>query len=91
MTHQDIFRKALSMPSAERAGPAQALLNSLDDTEPGMSEHAVERAWGELAERRLCAVESGAASTIPANQVMRTLHERIGQSVWDNPTESRPG
>ncbi len=81
MTHQDIFRKALSMPSAERAGLAQALLNSLDDTEPGMSEHAVERAWGELAERRLRAVESGAASTIPANQVMRTLRQAVRRSI----------
>ena len=56
--------------------PGQALVQSLDDAEPEMSE-GVEREWDQLADQRWQAVENGTTQTVPANQVMQALRERF--------------
>jgi len=69
MTQQteELLRKALSLPDAERAELAGSLLASLDTT----IDPDVDAAWQQELARRLDEVRSGKVATIPWDQVQR--------------------
>ncbi len=58
--------KVMKLPAEERARLAERLISSLD---PKIDPDAQEL-WVEEAERRLDEIESGAAASVPASQVI---------------------
>jgi len=62
-----IEREALLLPVSDRAKLAHKLLLSLED----MSEHEIEEAWLDEAERRAAEIDQGIVQLIPAEEVSR--------------------
>ena len=62
----------MRMSAPEKARLAEELLASLDA--PDQAE--IDAAWGDEAERRIDALDSGATKTIPAPDVFRDLQDR---------------
>ncbi|HUK51938.1 MAG TPA: addiction module protein [Candidatus Binatia bacterium] len=69
----EILKRALALPSAERADVAAVLMNSLDPAENA----AVEAAWSDEIARRIEEVDSGRARTIPWEEVCRRVAAKI--------------
>jgi putative addiction module component (TIGR02574 family) len=69
---KDVFREAFELPEDQRATLAGLLIESLElPPEPD-----VEAAWAEEAKRRWQDIESGAAPTIPWEEVRAKLFRR---------------
>lgn len=73
MTIEDLEAAALSLDPKGRARLAERLLESLENLSP--AENA--RIWADEALRRAAALESGALSSRPANEVFRDAQRRI--------------
>jgi putative addiction module component (TIGR02574 family) len=71
----ELYRQAVELPENDRAELAGLLLESLE-AEPDPD---IEVAWAEEIERRVRDIESGAAKTIPWEQVRAELHARRGE------------
>jgi hypothetical protein len=72
MTIEEIKREALRLNAGTRAELAHALLSSLD----GLSDAEVERLWLDEAARRDTEMDSGDASSLPAQDVLAWARSR---------------
>jgi hypothetical protein len=68
----DIIREASALPVEERARVVDSLLRTLNTTDP-----EIERAWAEVAERRLAELRSGAARPVPLDEAIARIQERL--------------
>lgn len=73
MSLEELEAAALKLDSKSRARLAERLLESLENLSP--EENA--RIWAEEAQRRVAALESGALSSRPADEVFREAQGRI--------------
>lgn len=64
----DLLKRALALPSEERAALANTLLDSLDT-----SDQSVQEAWDEEVARRIEDLKAGKAVTVPWEQLHREL------------------
>jgi putative addiction module component (TIGR02574 family) len=69
----DILKQALELKEEERAELASLLIESLDE----LGEDGVEAAWVIEIERRMAELDSGAAKTLPWDEVREKLHGRL--------------
>ena len=69
----EILRQALSLPEAERAEVAGALIESIEPS-PDLD---VEQAWREEVTRRSADVHAGRAKTVPWEVVREQLYARL--------------
>jgi putative addiction module component (TIGR02574 family) len=67
---QRLLREALDLPPKTRGQLAASLLDSLDD---GAADAGAERAWAREIDRRLDALDSGKAKTVPWREVEKGL------------------
>ncbi|MGA3057510.1 MAG: addiction module protein [Candidatus Limnocylindrales bacterium] len=72
MTIEEIKREALRLDPERRAELAHALLSSLDS----LSEAEIERLWADEAARRDAELDSGTASSSPAEDVLSRARSR---------------
>lgn len=72
---ESLLETALALPADSRATLAEKLLESLDV--PGQAE--IDSAWVAEALKRLAAVESGEARTVPVDEVFRAISARKSQ------------
>lgn len=71
MTREELEGQARELPREDRAGLAEALIQSLDD------EAEVERAWEEEIRRRLEELRNGTVETIPVEKVLAELEDLV--------------
>jgi putative addiction module component (TIGR02574 family) len=64
----DLLKRALALPSEERAALANTLLDSLET-----SNESVEEAWDQEVARRIEDLKAGKAVTVPWEQLHREL------------------
>lgn len=69
-----VLKEALTLPEADRADIAGALLNSLERVE----EADVEAAWREEVAARVAALDAGEVETIPWKDLRDRLFARLG-------------
>ena len=69
----DLLKLALGLPVEERAALANSLLDSLDDEGSASAEDA----WNREVSRRMTALNSGEAVTVPWEEVQRQLRARV--------------
>jgi putative addiction module component (TIGR02574 family) len=73
-THaEQILQSALSLPPDDRVEIAESLIQSLDEERAA----EIEAAWAEEIKRRLESIDKGQAQFIPADEVMRSMRERL--------------
>ena len=65
---KDLIERAKRLPISERAAVVEALLDSMDPTDPSRDEN-----WAQEAALRLAAFESGELSAIDAEEVLSKL------------------
>lgn len=70
-----VLRQALSLPEADRADIAGALLQSLEPAE----ESDIEAAWREEVAARVAALDAGEVETIPWEDLRDRLVARLGE------------
>jgi hypothetical protein len=73
---EKIAALAMALPEQSRAVLAIKLIASLD-SEPAESLEAVERAWVEVAEKRMQDIKSGKVTTRPAHEAMGEIRARF--------------
>ena len=71
---KDVFREAFELPESDRATLAGLLIESLEPP----PEADVEELWAAEAERRWREIETGAADTLPWEEVRARLFRRRG-------------
>ncbi len=69
----DILQTALSLAPAERAEIAASLIASLD---PQASEE-IDAAWADEIKRRIDQIDRGEVQLVPADDVLRSMRERL--------------
>ena len=69
---EQILRSALSLPEAERAEIAAALIHSLDT----QADEAVDEAWAAEIERRIATIDNGEVALIPFDDVLAEMRRR---------------
>jgi putative addiction module component (TIGR02574 family) len=70
---ENLLQSALSLPANDRAEIAASLIESLDEE----TEADVEAAWVDEVKRRLESIDKGEVQLIPAEEVMRSMRERL--------------
>jgi putative addiction module component (TIGR02574 family) len=70
---EHLLQTALSLPPKERAEIAVSLIESLDE----QSEADIEAAWAEEIKRRIESIDKGEVQLVPADEVMRSMRERL--------------
>ncbi|HEX9981939.1 MAG TPA: addiction module protein [Thermoanaerobaculia bacterium] len=70
---KEVFREVFALPDSDRATLAGLLIESLESPLPDPD---VEELWANEAERRWREIESGAAATIPWDEVRAKLFRR---------------
>jgi len=70
----DLLKRALALPSEERAALANTLLDSLDSTD-----QSVDEAWDEEVARRMKDLKTGKAVTVPWEQLHRELLAMVNE------------
>jgi putative addiction module component (TIGR02574 family) len=70
----DLLKRALALPSDERAALANTLLDSLEP-----SHESVQEAWDEEVARRIADLKAGRAVTIPWEQLERELLAMVNE------------
>ncbi len=68
-----LLDEALRLPAEARAHLAAELLRSLDQEEEPLDEAEYDRAWGDVIERRLREIETGAATPVPWSDARRRI------------------
>ena len=71
---KDIIREASALPVEERALVIDSLLRTLTPPDP-----EVERAWAEVARRRLDDLRSGRVKPIPGDRVFAKIRKRFSR------------
>jgi len=71
----DLLKRALALPSADRADIASVLINSLDPEEDA----AVRAAWDAEIARRIEELDSGKAQTISLEEVCRRIAAAVAK------------
>jgi putative addiction module component (TIGR02574 family) len=74
----DLLKRALALPSDERAALANTLLDSLDTPKESATE-SVEEAWDQEAARRIEDLKTGKAMTVPWEQLHRELLAMVNE------------
>lgn len=69
----DILRNALSLAPSERAEIAASLIASLDS----QVSDEIEAAWSEEIKLRISQIDGGEVQLVPADEVIRSMHERM--------------
>jgi len=69
----EILKKALTLPVAERAELASSLIESLD----GEKDRSVESAWDKKIVRRMAELDSGKVKPVSLDQARRRLSSAI--------------
>ena len=69
---EQILQSALSLPEAERAEIAVALIHSLDT----QVDDAVDEAWAMEIERRIATIDKGEVALIPFDDVLAEMRRR---------------
>jgi putative addiction module component (TIGR02574 family) len=69
----EILKRALTLPVAERAELASSLIESLDDA----TDKSVEAAWDEEIVRRMAELDSGKVKPVSLEQARRRLSSAI--------------
>lgn len=72
---QAVLKEALTLPEADRADIAGALLESLQPAE----EAGVEAAWREEVAARVAALDAGEVETTPWEEVRNRLFARLSE------------
>ena len=70
----DLLKRALALPSDERAALANTLLDSLEASNP-----SIEEAWDEEVARRIQDLKAGKAVTVPWEQLHRELMAMVNE------------
>jgi putative addiction module component (TIGR02574 family) len=70
---QQILQSALSLSPDDRVEIAEWLMLSLDKEVAS----EIETAWAEEIQRRIDSLDSGRVKTIPADDIMREMRERL--------------
>ncbi|HUT56114.1 MAG TPA: addiction module protein [bacterium] len=68
----EIIREAEALPAEERARVVDSLLRTLNALNP-----EIDRAWSEVAARRLEELRSGAAAAVPGDEVLARIKARF--------------
>ena len=71
---KEIIEKAAALPVEERAIVVDSLLRTLNAPNPDM-----DKAWTEVARRRLAELRSGQVKAIPGDQVFGKIRERFAR------------
>ena len=71
---KDIIRDVSSLPVEERAMVIDSLLRTLNPPDPEM-----DRAWAEVAKRRLEELRSGSVQPVPGEEVLSRVRARFGR------------
>jgi putative addiction module component (TIGR02574 family) len=72
MNVKDLIAEAISLPVEERTVLVDSLLRSLN-----AADESVEREWIAEVQRRLDEVRSGAARTVPGDEVFAAIRKRF--------------
>jgi len=72
---EHVLREALTLPEADRADIAGALLNSIEPAE----EADVETAWREEVAAQVAALDAGEVESIPWKDLRDRLFARLGR------------
>lgn len=72
MTKDQLLAEAMALDPAEREALAEELLRTIDGDQAD-----IDAAWLEECRRRMEAVDRGEIGTVPVDQVMRDLFERL--------------
>jgi len=72
---REVFDDALSLPIAERARLARALIVSLDEEPEDPA--AVAREWDDVIVRRVAEIKAGTAKTEPWSAVEARIKQRV--------------
>jgi putative addiction module component (TIGR02574 family) len=75
-TPEELIAAAMALTPADRARVAEALLESLRTPE----EPEIDDFWVREAERRIDEYEAGRATTIPAEEVLRSIEAKRSQT-----------
>ena len=70
---EHLLRTALSLNPDDRAEIAASLIASLDS----QKDEDVEAAWAEEVKRRIEQIDKGEVQLIPADEVLRSMRERL--------------
>jgi len=70
---EQVLQSALGLSADDRAEIAATLINSLDED----TAQDIEAAWAEEIKRRLDSIDKGEVQLIPAEEVMRSMRERL--------------
>lgn len=70
----DLLKRALALPTDERAALANSLLDSLEGTD-----ESVQEAWDEEIARRIEDLKTGKAVTVPWEQLHRELLAMVNE------------
>jgi len=70
---EQVLRSALGLDAVDRAEIAASLIASLD----AQKDDDAETAWAEEIKRRIDQIDKGEAQLIPADEVMRSMRERL--------------
>ena len=71
---EKIYDDALDLPSTERLGLIDKLLESITPTA-----RSIQEAWIQEAENRLADYRSGKVEAIPGEEVFREIHRRLNK------------
>ncbi|HPX89763.1 MAG TPA: addiction module protein [Methylophilaceae bacterium] len=72
MKTTDIMRELANLPLEERALIADGLLQTLNPTQPN-----IEQAWVKVAQQRLAEISAGKVKTISAENVFKSINQRV--------------
>jgi putative addiction module component (TIGR02574 family) len=76
---EQLLQTALTLSPNDRAEIAAQLLESLD----GEPDQDVEAAWAAEIKRRIDQIDRGEVELIPAEEVMRSMRERLNGKITD--------
>jgi putative addiction module component (TIGR02574 family) len=71
---KDIIQEAATLPVEERAFVVDSLLRTLNPPDD-----EIDRAWAQIAKRRLVELRSGRVQSIPGEQVFAKIKERFAR------------
>ncbi|OGV60763.1 MAG: addiction module protein [Lentisphaerae bacterium RIFOXYA12_FULL_48_11] len=71
---KEIIEEATALPIESRTAVVDSLLRSLNMPDP-----EIDRAWLDVAKRRLAEIRSGHVAPVPGDQVFAKVRERFAQ------------
>jgi hypothetical protein len=74
MTTEELIAEVIALPVEERALAVDSLLRSLNPPEAD-----IDRKWAEVARRRWVELRSGAACSVPGDEVFERIWKRFSE------------